>query len=291
MIFLIFILIFLSLTVTLLKALLSSILLVLGIANTHAQSIRYPVSLPYLSLTAYSTHQKDAFSFTANQGALAGMQQIAVGIYGDQRFLLVATGYYAAAVAIPTTKGNFGVQLNYGGFKNFNQSRAGLAYARKLGEKVDAGIQFNYYNYRVPAYSSASSVNFEAGILYHFTDQLSGGIQVYNPTGSKLGKSGEEKLPAMYQFGLGYDASENFFVAAGIVKEEDKPVTVIAGFQYHFARQFFIKAGFVSESSTVFAGAGIAWKELRIDVAASYHPQLGFSPGILLIGNFKKENK
>jgi hypothetical protein len=274
-----------------LKTLLPTLLLVLGMLPVHAQSIRYPVSLPYISLTAYSIHQNDPFSFAANQAALAGSKQTGIGIYGEQRYLLTATGAYAAAVAVPTAMGNFGIRLNYAGFKNFNESGAGLAYAKRLGKQIDIGIQFNYYSYRVPAYTNASSVNVEAGLLYHFSDKLNGGIHVYNPTGSKLGKSGEERLPAIYKFGLGYDASDNFFTAIEMLKEEDKPVTINAGFQYLFARQFFVKGGFISETSAVYVGAGIGWTNVRIDVATSYHPQLGFSPGILLIANFKNKTE
>ena len=53
----------------------------------------------------------------------------------------------------------------------------------------------------------------------------------------------------------------------------------------------FVKAGFISESGTPYAGAGIGWKNLRLDISSSYHPQLGFSPGILLIMNFKKNGE
>lgn len=261
-----------------------------GIFNAiMGQSIRYSVALPYIGLGAYSTQQNNPLSFTANQAALAKIKQAGIGIYGERRFLLVAINSYTIATAMPTKMGNFGVQLNYSGFKNFNESKIGLAYARSLGKKVDVGIQFNYYGYRIPAYNTASTINFEAGAIIQFTEKLNGGFHVYNPVGGKLGSS-EEKLASAYKFGLGYDASENFFISSEIIKEEDKPVNVIAGIQYHFAKQFFARAGFMTASSTAFAGAGIGWKNLRLDVAGSYHPQLGFSPGILLIANFGKIN-
>ena len=251
-----------------------------------AQSLRYSVALPYIGLGAYSIQQNDPLSFTANQAALAKIKQPGVGLFGERRFLLDATSSYAVATAVPTKLGNIGVVLNYSGFKNFNENKIGLAYGKSLGARIDVGIQFNYYSYRIPGYNGASAVNFEAGAIMHFTEKLNGGIHVYNPVAGKLGKSGEEKLAGTYKFGLGYDASGNFFVSGEIVKEEDKPVDVIAGIQYHFDKQFFVRAGFMSESSTAFAGAGIGWKNLRLDVAGSYHPQLGFSPGILLIANF-----
>ncbi len=254
--------------------------------STIAQSLRYSIALPYVGLSAYSTQQTNPISFTANQAALAGVKQAGMGLYGEKRFLLAATNAYALAIAMPTKLGNFGVGLNYAGFKNFNENKIGLAYAKSLGAKVDIGIQFNYYSYRIPSYGSASSINFEAGTIIHFTDKLNGGIHVYNPLGGKLSNTDNEKLASAYKVGLGYDASENFFISSEVIKEEDKPVNVVAGFQYHFARQFFVRAGFISGSSTPFAGAGIGWKNMRLDVSGSYHPQLGFSPGILLIANF-----
>jgi hypothetical protein len=256
------------------------------INSIMAQSVRYSVALPYVGLSAYSAQQTDPLSFTANQAALAGLKQTGVGLYGERRFLLAATSAYTMAVAVPTKMGNFGVQLNYAGFKNFNESKIGLAYARRLGAKIDIGVQFNYYSYRIPAYDNASAINFEAGAIIHFTDKLNGGIHIYNPSGGKLSNRDNEKLGAAYKIGLGYDASENFFVSGEIIKEEDKLVNVVAGVQYHFAKQFFARAGFTSVSSTPFAGAGIGWKDMRLDVFGSYHPQLGFSPGVLFVANF-----
>ncbi len=267
------------------------ILLVLGFvlvrSITLAQSLRYAAALPYIGSGAYSKQQQDPFSFTSNQAALAQANYVAVGAYAERRFLLAPTSYYATAAVFPSRLGNFGLQLNYGGFKNFNENKIGLAFARKLGTRLDVGIQFNYYGYRVPAYNSATAINFEAGIIMHFTDKLQGGIQVYNPVGGALGKTTGEKLASVYKMGMGYDASTNFFAGIEIIKEEDMPVNCIASMRYRFAGRFFARMGITSESTSVFGGAGWSWNDLRVDVSASYHPQLGFSPGILIIMNIK----
>jgi len=247
--------------------------------------------MPYISLGSYSRQQADVFSFVNNQAALAQVKSMGIGVYGERRFMLAENSSYALAAAFPTTKGNFGLSLNYSGFKNFNENKLGLAYARSLGSKLDVGIQFNYYGYRIPAYGNASAINFEAGVIMHFSEKLSGGFHVYNPVGGKLGKSGDEKLASAYKFGIGYDATENFYISTEIIKEEDKDVNVTGGVQYHFKKQFFIRAGFVSETGSGFAGAGLLWKHLRLDVSGSYHPQLGISPGILLMTDLKGKDK
>ncbi len=253
-----------------------------------AQSFRQPVSSNYPGLGAYSTKQQDVFSFINNQAALVQIKQAAAGVYGERRFLLAATSLSTVAVAMPSSMGNFGINLKYGGFKNFNESQAGLAYARSLGSKFDIGVQFNYYGYRVPGYNSANTVNFEIGAIAHLTDQLNAGIHVYNPVGGKFSKT-EEKLTTAYTIGLGYDASDRFFVSAEIVRQEDYPVNVNAGLQYQFMKQFFARVGISSASSTAYGGVGIGWNNFRLDFSGSYHPQLGWSPGLLLIINFGKQ--
>lgn len=264
-------------------------LLLLAAFPSLAQSLRYTISMPYTSMSAYSSRQADPFGFTGNQAALARVESAGVGVWGERRFMLSETSVYGLAAAIPTSKGNFGLQVNYSGFSNFNDNKVGLAYARSLGKLLDLGIQFNYYGYRIPQYGSASAINFEIGAIMHFSEKFHGGVHVYNPVGGKLGKLEDEKLASAYKVGLGYDATDNFYVSTEIIKEEDKPVNVTGGVQYQFKKQFFARAGFASETGSAFGGAGIGWKNLRLDVAASYHPQLGFSPGLLLIVNFRKE--
>ena len=252
------------------------------------QTLRYNVSMPYVGLSAYNNSNKDAFSFTGNQAALATSNTSGIGVYGERRFMLNENSVYGLAAAIATNKGNFGIQLNYAGFSGFNEHKLGLAYARSLGKLIDVGVQFNYYGYRIPQYGNATAVNVEMGVLLHFTNKLTGGIHVYNPVGGKLGKEQNEKLASTYKFGLGYEASENFTVSAEIVKEEDRNVNVTGGVQYQFMKQLFARVGFISDTGSGFAGIGLGWKNYRLDVSGSYHPQLGFSPGLMFLVNFKK---
>ncbi len=253
-----------------------------------SQTLRQPISAVYLGLGSYSTQHGDVFSFVNNQASLAQVKQVSAGVYGERRFLLSATSMYTAAIAVPSSLGNFGVSLKYLGYKNFNESQVGLAYGRSLGNKVDVGIQFNYYGYRVPSYNSDAAVNIEIGTIVHLTEKLNAGVHVYNPIGGKFSKT-DEKITSAYKFGLGYDASERFFVSGEIVKEENFPVNVNAGFQYRFAKAFFARGGIATATAVGYAGFGVSWNNLRLDVSGSFHPKLGISPGILLIMNLGKK--
>jgi hypothetical protein len=258
----------------------------------NSQPVRKPVSASYIGLGAYSINHADVFSITSNQAALAQMENAAVGFFGENRFLLVETNMYSAIIALPTEEGNFAFQADYFGYKNYNESQLGVAYARNVGTKLDLGIKFNYYSFRIPGFESPSTVNFEIGVICHFTEKLNGGIHIYNPVGGKLSKTENDRVSSVYSFGLGYEASDNFFVSGEIVKQEDLPVNVNAGVQYNFAKQFFARFGIASQNQSPYGGAGLSWKNFRLDVSASYHPQLGFSPGLMLIMTLKpKENE
>jgi hypothetical protein len=257
--------------------------------NAHGQTLRRPVSTGYTGLGAYSLNHVDIFSFTSNQASLAQLNNTSAGVYAERRFLLSELNNYTAVIGLPTTTGNFGMKANYSGFSDYNESKLGLAYARKLGEKVDIGAQFNYNGIRIAGYGNASAISFEIGTILHVTEKLHTGLRVNNPVGGKFGKDQQEKLSSLYSFGLGYDASEKFFVSIEIEKEEDQPVNVNAGLQYKFLPQLQARAGLSSATSSAWMGLGLTIKSFRFDVTAGYHPQLGITPGLLFLFNLNKK--
>ena len=96
---------------------------------------------------------------------------------------------YAAVAVMPSQQGNFGIQIDYFGFKDYNESQIGLAYARSPGSKLHIGVKFNYYSFRIPAYQTSSAVNFQIGAIAHLRDKLNAGIHFYHPGGGHLSKT------------------------------------------------------------------------------------------------------
>ena len=250
--------------------------------------VRTPVGSVYTKLTAYSHQFNDAFSFGANQGALAGIKKFSLGVFSEKRFLLQELSTYSMAFVLPTTSGNFGVKGDYNGGQLYNEASAGLAYARSLGNKIDVGVQFNYFSMKASTYGSASTINFDAGAVFHLTSQINAGLHAYNPVGMKLGKDGEEKLPSVYSAGIGYDASPKFFIGAEAEKIEDQSLTVNAGLHYVIADKLIARGGISSATSVYYLGFGVQLKNLRLDATATFHPYLGVTPGLLLLYSTKE---
>ena len=251
--------------------------------------VRQPLTIRYAGLGAYSVNFVDPFSMTSNTASLAQLKSGGFGVYGERRFMLEELGQYTAVVALPTKSyGTFAVQGDYFGSSGFNENQLGLAYARKVARMVDVGAKFNYHTVQVAGYGSASSINFEVGTIFHLTERLHTGVHVYNPLSSKLGSEGDERLASMYRVGLGYEVSDKVLVSTEIVKQEDVPVNINAGLHYNVVENIFIRAGISTGNNNSFIGAGIRFGSLRLDLNTAYHPQLGFTPGLLLLINFMK---
>ena len=271
---------------------LSCVIFFLGIGfSSYSQTVRTPVTATFTHLTTYSTVHAHAFSFSSNQAALGSVKNLSAGIYSERRFLLKEMSLYSAAVAVPTHSGNFGLKGDYFGDVSYNETGLGLAYGRKLGDKIDVGVQFNYYSFKVAGYGSASSITAEGGMIVHVTEGFNVGIHLYNPTGVSVGKSAEEKLPAIYSAGFGYDVSEKFFIGAEMEKVEDQPVNVKTGVHYYFDEKMFASAGLASATATYYFGFGVMLKNIQLNAVASIHPQLGVTPGLLLLFNVAKGNE
>ena len=257
----------------------------------YCQPARSPLSARYTSIGVYSKNFTDAFSGTINQAALASTKDASAAVYGERRFMLKELSNYAAGLVFPSKLGGFGIAINYFGGENFNTSQVGLGYGKKLSDKIDIGAQFNYNMIKLAGYGSSSTINFEAGTIIHLTDKIHVGAHVYNPVGGKFGKTSTEKIAAVYTTGVGYEVSDKFFISTEFSKEEDQPITVNAGMQYVFAKQFFSRVGVAAGTGIYFFGVGLHWKTFRADAVTTWHAQLGFTPGIMLLFNFREHKE
>lgn len=259
-------------------------------ASLNAQT--GPLNISYSMPGAYSNDHVDVFSFVVNPASLAELKENSIGVLAERRFLLAELNNYSIAAAVCTHSGNFGARADYFGFNQFNNSEAALAYGMKLGKKADVGASFNYHAIRIGGiYGNASAIGFETGLIVHLTDKLHTGIHVSNPIFGKYGKNKDEKLATTCSYGIGFESSEKFLVSAELIKEEGKPVTINAGIQYQILSQLSTGIGISTATSSLWFGIGLLMHSIRIDIISRYHPVLGFTPGLMLVFEFKKSTR
>jgi hypothetical protein len=254
-----------------------------------AQAITQPVGARYPTLGAYSTQVVDVFSTRNNVAAMASLKQSAAGAYGERRYMLDDLNLFAASGALLTRSGNFGLHAGYAGGNGLSQTQFTLNYGRKINRLVDVGAGFHYLQLTQPSfYGNAAAITASFGVMLHLTDKVHTGFSAYNPLRSAWSGDKDARLPARYGFGFGFDASDKLFLGAVLIMEESQPVDVQLGLQYAIIPQLFFRGGFATQNSSYYVGLGWQLSGFRVDIATSYHQQLGFSPGVLLLANFGK---
>lgn len=244
--------------------------------------------LPYAGPGAYSKQQATIFGFTVNPAALTQQQQKAIGVYTTRPYLLQALSTHQLAAVLPFSNGNFGLQLQYGGFKNYNETNIGLAYGRNIGKTLSLGIQFTYNRQAIPGQYKGGGVGATAGLIYHLTEKLNGGLYFTKTGVLSTGKSLSQQSNDCYGIGLGYDVSKQFFIGVNIEKETSSPAGIAVAMQYNFMEQLYGQFCLLTTTHTPFVAVGTAWKKLQVAISGSYHPHLGISPGLQLIFSHKQ---
>jgi hypothetical protein len=235
----------------------------------------------------------DVFSTTTNQAGMAFMKNYSAGIYTDRKFVNAAINNFNGAVVIPVSPkiGTFGLSANYYGYKYYNETKIGLAYARKFGEKFSMGLQFDYLRLFVFENGSKNFFTLEFGFQYKPWKVLTIGAHIYNPIPYKVDNIVGERLPTIIKFGMGYEPSSKVLLAAEYEQDIHYKPRFKAGIEYRPIQYFHLRVGAQTTPFNISFGFGVNIKGLNIDLGTAYHPVLGFSPQVALIYSFTKKPK
>ena len=256
----------------------------------YAQKDNHPIGARSVALGNASVTLSDFWSCHNNQAGLAFYNQMAVGIYGENRFLIKELTQGAFGFVMPVKKaGVFAVNYNYYGFKLYNESKVGLAYAMMLGDRISAGVQLDYLRVaQAENYGNANIFTFEFGLRARIIKELVFGVHVYNPIHAKVSKYGTDRVPVILRAGLSYTFSDKAVVAIETEKDINQKAQFRAGVEYHLVKPVYIRLGLGTNPFNNSFGIGLEFGNFQADISASRHQILGFSPQISLMYSFRK---
>ncbi len=230
----------------------------------------------------------DPWSVQNNQAGLGYVNNISAGMYYESHFLVNELSSKSVAFILPTQSGVFGVNMNYFGYDKYNETKIGLAYGKSFGEKISAGIQFDYLNTHIgDNYGNKRNVTFEVGILSKLTKSLTIGAHVFNPISVKITDYNDERIPAIFKLGLMYNFSDKVLVIAETEKNMNYKPVFKAGIEYHIIKEVYLRTGMSTNPTLNTFGIGVELKKLKIDFASSIHQTFGYSPQISILYNIK----
>lgn len=244
------------------------------------------------AMGGYNVTLSDVWSTNNNQAGLGFVEDLAGGIYYENRFLLSETSYKAGAFVLPVKTGALGVSVGSFGYELYNETKAGLSYGQRFGDKFSIGVQMNYLNTKLTQeYGSKTSITGAVGVIAKLSEEFTLGVHVYNPTRSKLTDANNERIPTIMKLGLDYRFSDKVMFAVSTEKDVDFDARVNAGIEYHITEMFYLRGG-ISTNPTQYAfGAGMQLKDFKVDLSSSFHQTLGITPAISIIYSKRKRTK
>ncbi len=226
----------------------------------------------------------DLWSAFNNQAGLAYLTKFSAGFFNETPFLMNELSTRGIAVAMPVQKlGVFALSINYFGYNLYNEKKIGLAYAKSFGDKISAGIQFDYLGTSISeGYGSNSAFTIEAGFRAELLPKFYLGAHIFNPTRAKLADYDEEKIPTLLNIGLAYEFSDKVTLSAEGEKNVYETSAFKAGVEYHIVKILYLRAGVGTNPTKTSFGFGLEFDSFKFDIAAAYHQQLGYTPNISL---------
>lgn len=232
-----------------------------------------------LSLGGASCTYLNAYGIQNNVATLAFSAQ-EISLNAANRFGLSEYSSAMLVANIATKSTNIGFAYQLTPFANFAAHKIQLATAKKLGEKVAAGISLNYhlYNSTNPFYQNSSLFTFNAGLYYQINEKLNAGFSLFNPNRTLLSEAPTERKVANYRLGIDYSIAENLTLYSDFVQASAQRPDINAGLE--LAKDNYTVRGGFGLNQLVAIGFGWKTNSIQLDVAAAYHNQLGLSPSL-----------
>jgi len=253
---------------------------------SFSQTLNYsgPVSN---SLGNVKVFDDSPWATLSNVATLVQQQSLSVGAAYQLRFNMNELSIRAATLVCPTKYGTVSGLLFQSGYSKSNYSRYALSYSRLFGEKVAAGLQFNYLNHQIEAADLVGGFYSSLGITVQTTSTLMVGVFIQNPEQAKLNYNETEYLmPSFFNVALRWSATSHFMVITEFEKQLEYAPVYKCAVQFNFKNKLFVRGGLKGNPVEFTFGGGFHIAGLAIDVGFSHHQQLGLSSGAGLAYSF-----
>ncbi|WP_439183085.1 hypothetical protein [Carboxylicivirga taeanensis] len=227
-----------------------------------------------------------------NVSNLATHKGLAVGASYQMRFNMKGLSSRAATIIVPGSFGTISGLVYQSGYEKSNYSRYAMSFSRQFGEKVSAGLQFNYLAHQIQGDDRADGLYSSLGLNFVISQQWGMGVYIQNPEQGKINyQETTYAVPTLFNAALRWRPFIDFQLMIELEKNLDADMIYKSGLQFNFKHKLFVRGGIKGKPVEMTFGGGIRLAGLSIDVGFAHHQQLGITSGAGLSYLFNRKNR
>ncbi|HAX95706.1 MAG TPA: hypothetical protein DCY35_04180 [Prolixibacteraceae bacterium] len=216
-----------------------------------------------------------------NQAGLAGMENFSVLVSYESRYALREFSLMAIGAILPFSDGTSGISFCRFGRELYKFSKTGLSYARGFGEHISAALQVDLLAESFPENKRPFvTITVETGMIKHISPMVTAGVHLFNPFPHRKNESPGRTFPSIFRSGLEWKLSDQLNWCVEVEKSSDQHAFLKTGLEFMAVSDFKLRIGVQGQTLQPSAGFGFVKEELAVDMAFSYHGNLGFSPSL-----------
>lgn len=223
-----------------------------------------------------------------NPAVLANLSSSGVSIFSAQPFGLSELSTNHLTGWLNSGGSGAATSIGYSGFGGYRQIALQAAFGQRLWQRLDIGLSLEGQFSQFSDYGNTASYGMTVGLGLPLSKQLNVGLVIRNPV-SYSGNEGYH-LPQIMTVNIAYSLSGALLMAGEWFQEVGQKPDIRLGIEYYPISIIPVRLGFNSVTSSFFIGSGYIWQEkIHLNVAAGYHPFLGFSPTLGAYYKFKRK--
>lgn len=225
----------------------------------------------------------DVWAIQSNPSAICDFTAPIVSISYIKHLFSNEVSTQALAAAIPYKSNTFGAGFLRYGLPEYQESKISFAYVKKFGKTLSFGLNVNYHQLKIENYGSSTGFSVDAGALYQFLNHFAIGAFVRNPFKQKLSSIEVlTEIPASFNIGAGFSASDKLTIATTVSKIINHAIDVSLGIDYKIVGLLSLRGGLSIKPFKQYAGFGLNYRKILLDMATTYDANLGYAPQIAI---------
>jgi hypothetical protein len=256
----------------------------------HAQLNNIVISQKLSMHSAVSNNIVDATSLLSNQAAGLAIEGLNYGVIAEKKYLLSELNQLIFFVSKNYGKNAVTIIQDYNGFSESYCMQTSFGFTKYISDNTSLGLRFNYLLRHIKGNFNSRSIGGEISLKQKLTKDLQTGLILINPQ-SIFSKKNSQLSGNEYCFkwGLLYDVSKQFYVFLDFIKTEREQLGIIGGCKYNFIKGVDAMYSFSVHEMNNRLSIGFNLNKMKIKLMSSFHPQLGYSPSLILLSNLNSK--